>query len=66
MTNKKAVPLMHITQVRSAIRRPERQNLCLKALGLGRIGKTVHLPDTPACRGLVRCVQHLVKLEGTT
>ncbi|MDR0661784.1 MAG: 50S ribosomal protein L30 [Holosporales bacterium] len=52
-----------ITQVKSAIRRQERQGLCLKALGLGRIGKTVRRQDTPSCRGLVRSVQHLVKLE---
>ncbi|MDR0406927.1 MAG: 50S ribosomal protein L30 [Holosporales bacterium] len=54
---------IRVTQVGSAIRRQERQFLCLKALGLGRIGKTVRLLDTPACRGLVRCVQHLVKME---
>ncbi|MDR2411989.1 MAG: 50S ribosomal protein L30 [Holosporales bacterium] len=65
VTKKKSSSLefLCITQVKSAIRRQERQGLCLKALGLGRIGKTVHRQDTPPCRGLVRSVQHLVKVE---
>jgi large subunit ribosomal protein L30 len=54
---------IRVMQVHSAIRREEHQFLCLKALGLGRIGKTVRLLDTPSCRGLIRCVQHLVKVE---
>ncbi|MDR2417262.1 MAG: 50S ribosomal protein L30 [Holosporales bacterium] len=64
-TKKKAAAesFIRVTQTHSAIRRQERQLLCLKALGLGRIGKTVRLLDTSSCRGLIRCVQHLVKIE---
>ena len=52
-----------VTQVRSAIARPSVQSLHLKGLGLRRIGHTVVLKDTPAIRGLVRKVQHLVEVE---
>lgn len=35
----------------------------VRALGLRRIGQTVELPDTPATRGMVRAVNHLVATE---
>lgn len=52
-----------VTQVRSAIGRPSVQSFYLKGLGLRKIGHTVVLKDTPAIRGLVRKVQHLVEVE---
>ena len=51
-----------IEQVHSANRRPEDQQATLIGLGLGRIGKQANLEDTPAVRGMIRKVQHLVKV----
>ncbi len=56
--------LLRITQVRSRIGVPEKVRLVLtRGLGLGRIGKSVVLPDTPYTRGMVAKVPHLVKVE---
>ena len=54
---------IHLTQVRSTIGRPETQRRTLVGLGLGRIGQTSVLRDTPAIRGMVRKVQHLVTVQ---
>ncbi|WP_212006638.1 50S ribosomal protein L30 [Chitinophaga sp. HK235] len=52
-----------ITQVKSGIDRPERQKLTLKALGLTKMNATVELEATPQVLGMVRKVDHLVKVE---
>lgn len=52
-----------ITQVRSLIDRPNRQKLTIKALGLGKIGKSVEKETNPAIDGMVRKIQHLVTVE---
>lgn len=52
-----------VTQRRGLSHRPEAQRLILKGLGLRRIGHTVRLRDTPAIRGMVEKVQHLVDVE---
>jgi large subunit ribosomal protein L30 len=52
-----------LTQTRSGIGRPESQRLLLRGLGLRRIGHTVHVNDTPAIRGMVEKVQHLVTVK---
>ena len=52
-----------VTQVRSAIGTKPEHRGTLRALGLGRIGKTNTLPDRPEIRGMVRRVPHLVKVE---
>lgn len=54
---------IEITQVRSIIGRPESQRLIIKGLGLGKIRKTVQVKDTPAARGMVEKVQHLVDVR---
>lgn len=54
---------LKITQVRSTIRRTENQKLTIKALGLGRIGRTVEHDDTPQIRGMIAKVEHLVTVE---
>jgi large subunit ribosomal protein L30 len=54
---------LKLTLVRSGINRPERQKLTIKGLGLTRMHKTVVLNDTPAIRGMIRKVSHLVKVE---
>lgn len=53
-----------VKQVKSLIGRPESQRKVVKALGLGRIGKTVELKDTPSVRGMVAKVAHLVQIVG--
>ncbi|QHS62457.1 50S ribosomal protein L30 [Chitinophaga agri] len=52
-----------ITQVKSGIDRPERQKLTLKALGLKKLNATVEVEATPQILGMVRKVNHLVKVE---
>ncbi len=51
-----------ITQTRSQIKCPKRQKDTLKALGLGRIGKSVVVDGTPQIRGMVTKVHHLVNV----
>jgi large subunit ribosomal protein L30 len=52
-----------VTQVRSSIGTKPEHRGTLRALGLGRIGKTNTLPDRPEIRGMVRRVPHLIKVE---
>ncbi|HLU65992.1 MAG TPA: 50S ribosomal protein L30 [Kofleriaceae bacterium] len=54
---------LKVTQVRSGINRPQAHKLALKGLGLTRMNKTVILNDTPAIRGIIRKVSHLVRVE---
>lgn len=55
--------VIKITQRRGLSQKPEAQRLIVKGLGLRRIGHTVTLRDTPAIRGMVEKVQHLVDIE---
>jgi large subunit ribosomal protein L30 len=52
-----------ITQVKSTIDRKEPQKRTIKALGLGRINRTVVHNDTPQIRGMINAVSLLVKFE---
>ena len=52
-----------ITLVKSGIDRPERQKLTLKALGLNKLNATKEVEATPQILGMVRTVNHLVKVE---
>ena len=54
---------LKVVQVRSAIGCKPRHRGTLRALGLGRIGKTNVLPDRPEIRGMVNHVSHLVTVE---
>jgi large subunit ribosomal protein L30 len=54
---------LKITQVRSGIGRPETHRRTLRALGLKRHQQTVVHEDTPALRGMIFQVQHLVKVQ---
>ncbi|MGH9133695.1 MAG: 50S ribosomal protein L30 [Ilumatobacteraceae bacterium] len=55
-----------VTQVRSGIGAKPKTRGTLRALGLGRIGKTNTLPDRPEIRGMIARVPHLVEVsEGT-
>jgi large subunit ribosomal protein L30 len=49
-----------ITQRRSVINRPRNQKLTIKALGLGKINKSVEVEATPQIKGMIRKVNHLV------
>ncbi|MBW2147442.1 MAG: 50S ribosomal protein L30 [Deltaproteobacteria bacterium] len=53
---------LKITLVRSGIRRPRRQRAVLKGLGLTKMHRVRTLPDTPAIRGMIRKVLHLVEI----
>jgi large subunit ribosomal protein L30 len=52
-----------VTQVRSAIGAKPKHRGTLRALGLGRIGRSRTLPDRPEIRGMIAKVPHLVKVE---
>ena len=49
-----------VKQVKSTIGRPEAQIKVVKALGLGRIGKTKEMEDNATVRGMIAKVSHLV------
>ena len=52
-----------ITLAKSPIDRPERQKLTLKALGLNKTNSSKEVEATPQVLGMVRKVEHLVKVE---
>ncbi|MDZ7679239.1 MAG: 50S ribosomal protein L30 [Acidimicrobiales bacterium] len=54
-----------VTQTRSSIGVKPKQRGTLRALGLGRIGKSNTLPDRPEIRGMLDRVPHLVTVEET-
>jgi large subunit ribosomal protein L30 len=54
---------LKVTQVKSGIGTKPKHRGTLRALGLGRIGKTNTLPDRPEIRGMIARVPHLVKVE---
>ena len=60
----KAATTIRIRQVGSGICTPVDHKQTLKALGLRRIRQEVVRPDTPATRGMVRKVRHLVTVVG--
>jgi large subunit ribosomal protein L30 len=53
-----------ITQVRSTIGQSKAHEGTIRALGLGKIGRTVEHKESPALQGQLRHVAHLVKVEG--
>ncbi|MCB0987105.1 MAG: 50S ribosomal protein L30 [Microthrixaceae bacterium] len=54
---------LKVTQTRSAIGAKPKQRGTLRALGLGRIGKSNTLPDRPEIRGMLAKVPHLINVE---
>ena len=52
-----------VTLVKSAIDRPERQKLTLKALGLNKLNSFKEVEATEQILGMIRKVDHLVKVE---
>lgn len=51
-----------VQQTASAARRPAIQTATLKGLGLNKVRRTRELEDTPAVRGMVNKISHLVKI----
>ena len=60
----KAAKTIKIEQIGSAIRRHHSQRETLIGLKLNKIGRTTELQDTPAIRGMIAKVQHLVCVVG--
>jgi large subunit ribosomal protein L30 len=53
-----------VTQVRSAIGQSKQHEGTLRALGLGKIGRTAEHKQSAELSGMLRHVQHLVRVEG--
>jgi large subunit ribosomal protein L30 len=54
---------LKITLISSMIGKPEKHRKVLRGMGLTKRNKSVELVDTPATRGMIRKVSHLVKAE---
>ncbi len=54
---------LRVTQVRSINGTSPRQRATLRSLKLGRIGKSAEYSDSPQLQGMLRVVEHLVKVE---
>ena len=55
--------MIQVTQIKSGIGTKPKHRGTLRALGLGRIGKTNTLPDRPEVRGMIARVPHLVRVD---
>jgi large subunit ribosomal protein L30 len=54
---------VRITQTRSAIGQSARHRGTLRALGLGKIGRSVERDESPQLAGMLRKVRHLVRVD---
>ena len=54
---------VRITQIRSMIKRPERQQRTIQSLGLGRVHQSVEVEYTPQIEGMAKKVSHLVSVK---
>jgi len=63
-TMTKAAKTIKVEQTGSPIRRHHSQRSTLIGLKLNKIGRVTELPDTPAVRGMIEKVQHLVRVVG--
>lgn len=59
-----AAKTVKVTLVKSPIGALQKHKQCLTGLGLRRIRHGVELEDTPAVRGMINKVRHLVRVEG--
>jgi large subunit ribosomal protein L30 len=59
----KTAGTLRVTQTASPIRRRRDQRATLVGLGLNKINRTRVLEDTPAVRGMIRKVRHMVRVE---
>jgi large subunit ribosomal protein L30 len=58
------MPKLKVTQTRSAIGQTQAHRGTLRALGLGKIGRTAEHEESPSLAGMLRKVRHLVRIEG--
>ena len=56
---------VRVTQVRSSIGQTDRHRGTLRALGLGKIGRTAEHAESPQLAGMLRKVRHLVRVENS-
>jgi large subunit ribosomal protein L30 len=54
---------LKVIQIRSVIKRLSKQKRTIEAMGLGRPNYSAILPDNPQTRGMIRVVEHLVRVE---
>lgn len=54
-----------VTQIRSPIGRPKEQRSTLVGLGLNKMNRSRILEDTPAVRGMINKVNHLLRVDET-
>jgi large subunit ribosomal protein L30 len=59
-----AVKKIKIKYYRSVISHPEKHKVIVRSLGLTKLNQVVERPDTPATRGMVAKVPHLLKIVG--
>ncbi len=57
---------LRVTWKRSTVDKPRDQKETVRSLGLRRLNQTVVLPDTPAFRGMIHKVRHLVEVSLVT
>lgn len=62
MAKESVKKMITVKQVGSPIRRDGRQREYLKSLGLGKMNRTKELNDTPAVRGLITKLSHMVEI----
>ena len=63
MANQTETKKLRVTLVKSPIGFPEPQKRTVKALGFRRVSQTIEHDDTPAVRGMLNAVIHLVRIE---
>ena len=64
MAKQAAAKTVTVEQIGSPIRRPKEQRATLVGLGLNKLHRRSTLEDTPAIRGMINSVQHLVRVVG--
>ena len=57
------MPKVRVTQIKSQIGQTQRHRGTLRALGLGKIGRTAEHEESEVLAGMLRKVSHLVKVE---
>jgi len=63
MNAKKSGKTVKVTQICSAAGRPQDQHATLRGLGLNKVRSSRVLEDTPAVRGMITKVRHLLQVE---
>ena len=63
MANIKKMAKIKITQIKSTIGSTKRQKLTMQALGIKKMHQTVELEATPQILGMVKKLEHLLKVE---